>query len=121
MSEPQYPPAPVGPPPVYVRAPTNGLAVTSMVLGILGVVGLIWIISPILALVFGYVAKGQIDRAGGAQEGRGMAIAGIVLGWVGLVLGIAMLLWMWVFFTQVFPAFPKNFPTTFPTPFPTFS
>jgi hypothetical protein len=72
---------------------TNGLAIASMVLGIL------WIywIGSILALIFGYVAKGQIDRAAGRQGGRGMAIAGIVLGWIGLgflalfiVIGIAV-------------------------------
>ncbi len=59
---------------------TNGLAITSMVLGILW-----WCwIGSILALIFGYVAKGQIAAAGGTQGGRGMAIAGIVLGWVGI-------------------------------------
>ena len=69
---------------------TNGLAIAAMVLGILWVY---WI-GSILALIFGYVAKGQIDAAGGAQGGRGMAIAGIVLGWVGvgvLLLGIVAL------------------------------
>ena len=59
---------------------TNGLAIASMVLGILWVY---WV-GSILALIFGYVAKGQIDAAGGTQGGRGMAIAGIVLGWVGV-------------------------------------
>ena len=59
---------------------TNGLAIASMVLGILW---LYWI-GSILALVFGYVAKSQIKRSNGAQTGRGMAIAGIVLGWVGV-------------------------------------
>ena len=59
---------------------TNGLAIASMVLGILW----IWWIGSILALVFGYVAKGQIDRSAGRQGGRGMAIAGIVLGWIGV-------------------------------------
>ena len=64
----------------FVQTTTNGLAIASMVLGIL------WIywIGSILALVFGYVAKGQIDRAAGRQTGRGMAIAGIVLGWIGV-------------------------------------
>ena len=59
---------------------TNGLAIASMVLGILW----LWWIGSILALVFGYVAKGQIDRSAGRQGGRGMAIAGIVLGWIGV-------------------------------------
>lgn len=73
-----------GPPAVAPAVPlqrsTNGLAIASMVLGI------VWIywIGSILALIFGYVAKGQIDRSQGRQTGRGMAIAGIVLGWVGI-------------------------------------
>lgn len=63
------------------RAPsTNGMAIASMVLGILW---LYWI-GSILALVFGYVAKGQIKASGGAQSGEGMATAGIVLGWIGV-------------------------------------
>jgi Domain of unknown function (DUF4190) len=36
----------------------------------------------ILALVFGYIARSQIDASGGRQTGRGMAVAGIILGWV---------------------------------------
>jgi len=50
------------------------------------VLGILWIfwLGSILALVFGYVAKGQIDGSGGRQGGRGLAIAGIVLGWVGI-------------------------------------
>ena len=71
-----------GPPAPATVTPrsTNGLAIASMVLGI------VWIywIGSILALIFGYVAKGQIDRSQGRQGGRGMAIAGIVLGWVGI-------------------------------------
>ena len=73
-----YPPASPG---------TNGMAIASMVLGI------VWIywIGSILALVFGYVAKSQIRSTG--QSGSGMATAGIVLGWIGvgfLVLFIAL-------------------------------
>jgi hypothetical protein len=60
---------------------TNGLAVASLVLGIVWV---FWL-NYILALIFGYIAKGEIDRSGGAQSGRGMAIAGIVLGYLGLI------------------------------------
>jgi hypothetical protein len=52
-----------------------------MVLGILW----FWFVGSILALIFGYVSKNQIDRSQGTQSGRGMAVAGIVLGWVGLV------------------------------------
>jgi hypothetical protein len=81
-------PIDAGPAP-FVAPPrtTNGLAIASMVLGI------VWIywLGSILALIFGYIAKGQINRSDGRQGGKGMAIAGIVLGWVGvgfLLLGI---------------------------------
>lgn len=74
--------------PVYVTQPTktNGFSIAALVLGI------VWIywIGSILALVFGYIAKSQIDNSGGTQSGRGMAIAGIVLGWVGI--GVLLLL-----------------------------
>ena len=82
----QYPPSQYPPPPQYATAGygaparTNGMAIASMVLGILW---LYWI-GSILALIFGYSAIRQIDRSGGVESGRGMAIAGIVLGWVGV-------------------------------------
>jgi Domain of unknown function (DUF4190) len=65
--------------PVFAtRAATNGLAVASLVLGI---IWLYWV-GSILALVFGYVALIQIRER--HESGRGLAIAGIVLGWVGV-------------------------------------
>jgi hypothetical protein len=73
---------PYGQPSGYPYAPpqqrTNGLAIASMVLGILW---LYWI-GSILALVFGYIARKQIRERG--ESGGGMATAGIVLGWIGV-------------------------------------
>jgi hypothetical protein len=93
------PPAPTPPtaPPAYGQQPggygyqstprTNGLAIASLVLGIAQI--FLCIIGGILALVFGYISRRQIDESGGTQGGRGMAIAGIILGWIGIGLGIA--------------------------------
>lgn len=72
------------PVPWAMSRPTNGMAVASMVLGILW---LYWI-GSILALIFGYIARRQIRERG--ESGNGMAIAGIVLGWVGV--GVALVL-----------------------------
>ncbi|MEJ3657090.1 DUF4190 domain-containing protein [Actinomycetes bacterium KLBMP 9759] len=60
------------------RLTTNGFAIASLVLGV------IWIywLGSVLALVFGLVARSQIRRTG--EGGDGMAIAGIVLGLVGM-------------------------------------
>ena len=83
MRDPQMPTAradgPYAPaPPPQVK--TNSLAIASFVLGI------VWVywIGSILALVFGYVALRQIRQAHGWQQGRGFAIAGVVLGWIGV-------------------------------------
>ena len=64
-----------------VAPQTNGLAIASLVLGIVWMGG----VGAILALVFGYISKNQIDASQGRQGGRGMAVAGIVLGWIGTV------------------------------------
>jgi hypothetical protein len=54
------------------------MAIASVVLGILW---LFWVGSA-LALVFGYVGRNQIRQTG--EGGDGLAIAGIVLGWIGI-------------------------------------
>ena len=80
----------VPPPPAYEQSPmlapmqrarkTSGMAIASLVLGIL------WIywLGSILALVFGYIAKREIRESREPVEGNGLATAGIVLGWVGI-------------------------------------
>jgi len=65
--------------------PSNGMAIASLVLGVLGlVIGLL----SILAIVFGYTARRNIERAHGGQSGSGLAVAGIALGWIGLALWV---------------------------------
>ncbi len=69
---------------------TNGFAVASLVLGVCFCVGF----TGILAVVFGNVARNKIDASNGTEKGRGMAIAGIVLGWVGIaLLAVPAVLW----------------------------
>jgi len=61
------------------------MAVASLVLGIL----FCGVVTAILAVIFGNVALGRIQDSNGTEKGRGLAIAGIVLGWVGIALLIA--------------------------------
>ncbi|RYD21923.1 MAG: DUF4190 domain-containing protein [Verrucomicrobiaceae bacterium] len=68
---------------------TSGLAITSMVLGICSffTLGL----TAIPAVVCGHLARGKIKRSGGARTGGGMALAGIICGYFGSILIIALL------------------------------
>lgn len=78
---------------------TNGMAVASMVLSIVGVALLCaWGaggVPAILGVIFGHVARGQI-RAEGTQ-GNGMAVAGLVIGYcvIGLALLVILLVVIW--------------------------
>ena len=60
--------------------PTNGLAIGSLVCGILEffTLGL----ASIPAVILGHLARGQIRRTG--ERGDGMAIAGLILGWMAI-------------------------------------
>ncbi|WEF22496.1 DUF4190 domain-containing protein [Microbacterium maritypicum] len=70
-------------PAVPAPRPTSGLAITSLICGIAGVV-LVWAIIPVLAsiaaVITGHMALGQTRRDPGIG-GRGMAIAGLILGY----------------------------------------
>lgn len=67
-------------------ARTSSLAVISLVFGILCWVALPFI-AAIVAVICGHAARGEIRRApAGTIEGDGMALAGLILGWVHLLL-----------------------------------
>lgn len=77
------------PPPAPAPAPapkTNGLAVASLVLSLLGLIGILPILGSILGLIFGYSARNQIFQSRGTQGGEGMAKAGIIIGWVAIAI-----------------------------------
>jgi len=63
---------------------TSALAVWSLVLGILGILTLG--IPSIAAIICGHLSHGKIKRSAGLLTGKGLAIAGLVLGYIGMVL-----------------------------------
>ena len=72
----------ITPPAPPVNAPTDGFAIASLILGIVGGV--------VLAPIFGFIARSRIKNSGGARSGIGLANAGIWLSvaWVVLIGGI---------------------------------
>jgi hypothetical protein len=83
-----------------VKAPSNGMAIAALVLGIVAIVTGVWIPIPILGLVmmflafapavlaviFGHVGIRNAGRLGGL--GRGAALTGLVLGYVTLAISV---------------------------------
>jgi hypothetical protein len=66
--------------------PTNGLAIAALVCGVGGfVIGL----SFIPAIICGHLARAQIRRTG--EQGAGLALAGLILGYVGIALFIVLI------------------------------
>lgn len=74
------------PPPGSGRqSPSNGLATASLVLGILAIPLCTLVIPSILAVVFGAIGLSR-SKQSPTQDGRGKAIAGLVLGSIALAL-----------------------------------
>lgn len=69
---------------------SNGFCVASLVLGIIGIPASCTVITPLLAIIFGIIGLTQLSQSGAESGGRGMAIAGIICGGVGLVITIMM-------------------------------
>jgi len=83
------------------RPPSQGLAVGSLVCGILGLIGCCaWPIAgplAIVAIVLGFVALGKVKADPASFGGRGMAKAGVILGSLGLLAVAAVFaLAMWI-------------------------
>jgi hypothetical protein len=80
-------------PPVRQVVTTNGLAVASLACGLAQFV--FGPLPTIPAIVLGHVARHQIKRTG--EHGAGMALAGLLLGWAAVILGIIAILGLAVF------------------------
>jgi hypothetical protein len=106
-----YPYAPPGyayGPPFAVQ-PTNGLAIAALICSL---AGLMTCISAPVGAVLGHVARRQIRERG--EAGDGMALAGIIVGWIitGLMVAyIAFVVIMFVFFASAASTYPSTYPS----------
>lgn len=76
---------------------TSSYAVIALVAGILG-----WTLLPFLGsiggIIFGHMARGEIRRSNGQLDGDGLAITGLVLGWVSVAMWVLGILAFVLFF-----------------------
>lgn len=102
----------VAPAPAPVAIPetgTNGLAIASLACGLLQFV--FGPLPTIPAIVLGHMARGQIRRSG--EQGAGLALAGLILGWGAVIVGILAVALLAVAAAHGggnIPAGPKPFP-----------
>lgn len=76
---------PFQPPVAGMEGQNKTLAIVSLVCG---VIGLCCGLSGIIAIITGFMAKNNADSNPAEYGGRGMAMAGIILGFVSLLLTI---------------------------------
>jgi hypothetical protein len=71
--------------------PTSSAAIVSVAAGVAS-----WVLLPMLAalvaIVAGHMARGEIRRSGGQIQGDALALVGLVLGYINLLLGLAVIL-----------------------------
>ncbi len=69
---------------------TSTMAIISLIAGITG-----WSILPflgsIVAIITGHMAQSEIKKSGGMITGKGMAVAGLILGYLSIALGLCLI------------------------------
>lgn len=107
-----YQPPPAYQPYGYAAQRTDGLAIASLVLGILSIIcslGCLGLILGPAAAIMGFISRQRIATSGGAVGGGTLALVGLILGIVGFVASVG-----WFFFVVVSGAMSGAFAS--PTP-----
>lgn len=71
--------------------PTNGMSIAAMVVSLVGLAGICFygvvsfFVCPVGAIL-GHISRNKIKKSG--EQGAGMALAGIIIGWVGFGLSL---------------------------------
>lgn len=70
---------------------THALAIVSLALSILGLAGVLPLVGSIGGIISGHIARQEIEAKPQQYGGEGVARAGVVLGWVGVVIGLLLI------------------------------
>lgn len=84
----------------YAGPRTNPLAITSMVSSIVGfALAWTWVLAlgVIVGVITGHIALSQIAKT--QEKGRGMALAGVIIGWIGIGIGLLIAVVIGLFIT----------------------
>ena len=87
----------------YAGQRTDGLAVASLIIGIVSIVCSVACLGIILgptAAIMGFIARQRIATSGGALGGGTLAIVGLILGIVGFVTGVGAF-FFWIYASSI--------------------
>lgn len=71
------------PPQFGAQRSTNGMAIAALICGVCQIfLWFLWFLAAVPAVVFGHLARRRIRQTG--EAGGGMALAGMILGYIGL-------------------------------------
>jgi hypothetical protein len=73
----------------HFQPKTSGLAIASLVCGILGLI-CIPILPALLGLIFGIIAIRKINGSGGGVGGKGLAVGGLITSVIGVIIYVAL-------------------------------
>jgi hypothetical protein len=79
----------------YATPRTDGLAIASLIIGILALVcsvGCLGVVLGPTAAIMGYISRQRISSSGGAVGGGTLALVGLILGIVGFVVSLLVLI-----------------------------
>ena len=79
-------------------AKTNVLAIVSLIASIAGFV-IAWGIGSIVGIICGHISLNQIKKTG--EQGRGLAVAGLIVGYIGLALAILSVIILAIVFGSI--------------------
>ncbi|GAB2946700.1 hypothetical protein GCM10027280_39360 [Micromonospora polyrhachis] len=87
---PPYPPPPYPQPQFVIRRPTNNMAIASLVVALASLFTCTLLGG--IAVYLGNRSRAEIRNTG--EEGDGLALAGIIVGWIGVGLGVITALFL---------------------------
>lgn len=76
---------------------THTLAIVSLIFGLISWLGLP-MIGAIVAVITGHLARAEINRSPDQFEGSGMALAGLILGWLNIAISLLAIVAIFLFF-----------------------
>ncbi len=74
-----------------MKPKTSGMAIASLVCSLVGLLCCYFVL-PVLGIIFGFVAMNEINKSDGMIQGNGMAIAGLIIGFLGIIVDVIVIL-----------------------------